>query len=230
MMSFFSSPFYAPSEPTFTPLFRLLDDFDSYNREAQQCQPRNGRQRPAHRAPALSFKPKFDVRETETTYELHGELAGIERENLNIEFTDPQTLVVHGRIERTYESKPEETPAPAPEETQERSASPSNFHRATVEDDPEEPSTPRSASPTPTPAETPKTEVAKVASAEVEKAAPANNTKVWLSERSVGEFTRTFTFPGLIDQEGVNATLENGILSVTVPKVTKPQTRRIAIF
>lgn len=228
MMSFLSSPFYAPSEPTLTPLFRLLDDFESYNREAQQCQPRNRRQRPTHRTP-LTFRPKFDVRETETTYELHGELPGIERENISIEFTDPQTLVVQGRIERTYESKPEETPAPAPEETQERSASPSNFHRATVEDDPEEPGTPRSVSPTPTPAETPKTEVANVASAEVKKAAPANNTKLWLSERSVGGFTRTFTFPGLVDHEGVTATLDNGVLSLTVPKVTKPQTRRIAI-
>lgn len=42
----------------------------------------------------------------------------------------------------------------------------------------------------------------------------------WVSERSVGEFHRTFSFPSRVDSEGVKAKLKNGILSVTVPKVT----------
>lgn len=42
----------------------------------------------------------------------------------------------------------------------------------------------------------------------------------WVSERSVGEFHRTFTFPSRVDNEGVKAKLKDGILSVTVPKVT----------
>ena len=44
-----------------------------------------------------------------------------------------------------------------------------------------------------------------------------------------GEFSRAFSFPGLVDHDGVTATLNNGILSVTVPKTKKPATRRIAI-
>jgi hypothetical protein len=53
--------------------------------------------------------------------------------------------------------------------------------------------------------------------------------KFWVSERSIGEFSRTFSFPGRIDQEGVSANLTNGLLSITVPKAKKHESRRIAV-
>ena len=53
--------------------------------------------------------------------------------------------------------------------------------------------------------------------------------KYWVSERSVGEFSRAFQFPTNVDQDNVRASLTNGILSVTVPKAKKPEGRRIAI-
>jgi hypothetical protein len=40
----------------------------------------------------------------------------------------------------------------------------------------------------------------------------------WVMERPVGEFHRSFTFPSKVDQDGVKASLRNGILSVLVPK------------
>ena len=40
-------------------------------------------------------------------------------------------------------------------------------------------------------------------------------------ERSVGDFMRTFKFPTGVDQEKVNASMENGILSISVPKAGK---------
>ena len=232
-MSLFSSPLCVPEERNFTPLFRLLDDFDSYKREAQGTQNTTAR-RPSPRGPApLTFKPKFDVRETETTFELHGELPGIERENLHIEFTEPQTIVIRGRIERTYGSKPDHNTTTAANGEQQSSASgaagtASNSHRVTVEDDPEEVST------TSTPVDTPKTDSAKPAtsSTEVRKAGPADRgdgAKVWVWERSVGEFSRTFSFPSRVEQDGVTASLDNGVLTVTVPKSKKYETRRIAI-
>ena len=55
------------------------------------------------------------------------------------------------------------------------------------------------------------------------------NFKYWISERSVGEFERRFSFPGRVDQDAVKASLKNGILSVVVPKIVRGETRRIVI-
>ena len=235
MMSIFASPFCAPqtSEPSLVPLFRLLDDFDHYSRDAQVAPPqtKKPRQTPA-RLPR--FKPRFDVRETEHAYELHGELPGIERENLNIEFTDPRTLQVRGRVERTKEEQPEpeQTTPEAGEADDEKTAASRNSHRATVEDDPEE--TASNASWTSVGSPKPEPETAKKAATDVEKASRkepvANNTsKIWLWERSIGEFSRTFTFPTDVEHENVTAGLNNGVLTVTVPKQKKITPRRIAI-
>ena len=40
----------------------------------------------------------------------------------------------------------------------------------------------------------------------------------WCSERSVGDFRRSFSFPGPIDHEHIDARFENGVLSITVKK------------
>jgi HSP20 family molecular chaperone IbpA len=53
--------------------------------------------------------------------------------------------------------------------------------------------------------------------------------RFWATERSVGEFQRTFTFPTRVDQDNVKASLKNGILSVTVPKTTAAATKKITI-
>lgn len=53
--------------------------------------------------------------------------------------------------------------------------------------------------------------------------------RYWVSERSIGEFSRTFTFPATVDQDNVKASLKNGILSITVPKTATSSTKRITI-
>jgi len=245
MMSFFPAPFCAPAatRPTtadvsFIPLFRLLEDFDNYSRQAQAAPgvPECRRQRTTQprRRPA-TFNPKFDVRETENTYEFHGELAGLERENVNIEFTEPDTMVIRGRVERSYGSDANEntnteetaTESTTSEETATEEFTKvekprSNSFQATVEDDPEE------ATPASTPASSPKPEVAKPA-AEPQTRPAQNEPRYRRWERSVGEFSRSFTFPALVDHNGVTASLNNGILTVTVPKAAKPAMRRIEI-
>ncbi|KAL3484630.1 Hsp20/alpha crystallin family protein [Aspergillus germanicus] len=40
----------------------------------------------------------------------------------------------------------------------------------------------------------------------------------WCSERSVGDFRRSFSFPSPVDHENIDATFENGVLSITVKK------------
>jgi HSP20 family molecular chaperone IbpA len=228
-MAFFPRSFYGTSDASFTPLFRLLDDFDSYSRQ------QNGQR--GHRNHVPTFQPKFDVREVEDAYELHGELAGMDKKDVHIEFTDPHTLLVRGRIERSYtagtppaglledNSKMSGALTDAPEE---KPATPTKdtVHQATVEDEVDE-----TASTTSTEQPTPATTVATVAEvAKPEKVAkPTDNGKYWVSERSIGEFSRSFHFPGLVQTDGVTANLRDGVLSVRVPKAKKHESRRIDI-
>ncbi|EMR09987.1 hypothetical protein PNEG_01746 [Pneumocystis murina B123] len=51
----------------------------------------------------------------------------------------------------------------------------------------------------------------------------------WYKERAFGEFSRKICFPTNVDRDHVKATLENGILKITVPKSACSVTRRIAI-
>ena len=244
MMSFFPRSYCAPAtDASLVPLFRLLEDFDSYSRQVQAAPatPACRRQRPRQPRPQLStFNPRFDVRETEHTYELHGELPGLERDNVNIEFAQPQTIVIHGRVERSYapesakstgEPAAESTTPAEPEATEPTDAEKRRHsHQATVEDDPEDESTPASSRPA-----SPWTEVAKPATAateEVTKPAPAepqDQSRYWRWERSVGEFSRSFSFTARVDHDGVTASLNNGILTVTVPKAKKVAPRKIEI-
>ena len=78
---------------SFRPLFRLLDDFDNYSRGI------GGHQ---YRSHLKAFTPKFDLKETAQAYELYVELPGIEQKDVEIEFTDQQTLSIKGRTEHSF--------------------------------------------------------------------------------------------------------------------------------
>ena len=176
------------------------------------------------RASSRSFVPRFDVREVASAYELHGEFPGIKQEDIEIEFVDANTLVIRGKTERqsTQTSdkgksveQPTVTETVAADTASEKSSS--SYQKATVEEDyvdagaaaedSEAPVTKSTASVEATPA--PSTPA-------VDKADPGY--KFWVSERSVGQFERRFSFPGQVNQEAVKASLVNGILSVIVPK------------
>jgi len=242
MMHSFPASFCATQapEPKFFPLFRLLSDFDNYSRDGRGASvasapaPRQQHVRQARPQP-IAFLPRFDVRETEEAYELHGELPGIERENISIEFPEHQTIVISGTVERNYASDSnkednathEEPSSPSTETDKPRR----NSYQATVEDDPEDEHTPASSRPA-----SPWTDVAKpVAQAAVEETTqtptqtPKDQSKYWLRERSVGRFSRTITFPARIDEDNATAVLKNGILSITVPKAKVSTPTRIQI-
>ncbi|RFU28965.1 hypothetical protein B7463_g7364, partial [Scytalidium lignicola] len=186
----------------FHPLFRLLDDFDSYSR-------RRGESHPGHHQKV--FTPKFDVKEIENAYELHGELPGIDQEDITIDFTDENTLNVRGYFERHYKSST--PPRGFIEDSQEQKQIEGHReHQPTTEDDPNEPATSQN----------------KVAKQEQKKPEEAQ-AKYWISERSVGEFARCFSFPSRVDHDAVTASMKNGILSIIVPKAKKHETRKIVI-
>lgn len=209
-MSFFPGSFIShPQTSSFGPLFRLLEDFENY-------------QQPTRRTNCLkSFQPKFDVAEHESSYELHGELPGIDQKDIEIEFTDRQTLTVRGRTERQYTTATSPAGVIEGEKSSEAitERSEHSSHQATVEDADENQAT-----------ET-ETQVAAIEStaAEVSNQSQTPQPRYWVSERSVGQFSRSFSFPDTVDQEAVKASMKNGILSILVPKQKKHEARKIQI-
>ncbi|KAL5333521.1 HSP20-like chaperone [Aspergillus crustosus] len=176
-----------PNAGDFSPLFRLLDDYDNHRSGKTQT------------STIRSFAPRFDVRESSDAYHLDGELPGIPQKDIDIEFTEPQTLVIKGRSEREYHS--------------------SNTNNNNLTPEQSQPESPAESS-----------EVVKSAadSKQVSKN-KADRPRFWVSERSVGEFQRTFNFPTRVAQDDVKASLKDGILSVVVPKATPPTSRKISI-
>ncbi|KAI5282670.1 hypothetical protein KEM54_002641 [Ascosphaera aggregata] len=216
-----------------------------------------------------SFSPKFDVRETKEGYHLDGELPGIRQKDVEIEFTDPHTLLVKGEVKREYhatnavddgddhddgsdgEEKQEESTNSKSPEAQESASSASTRrqlhsspHQATVEDTDED------GNPI-APAHTSESDklVRKERSPSGERAGPAAKKakkshhlhhqrqqrgrspspvgiKYWVTERTTGSFHRTFSFPSKVNQDGVKASLKDGLLSVFVPKQKEQKGRK----
>ncbi|KAK0628131.1 HSP20-like chaperone [Bombardia bombarda] len=231
-MSVFARNVYG-SDASFTPLFRLLDDFDSYRSELQGENQQEGRSR---RSDALSqpFTPKFDIRETATAYELHGELPGVDRDNVSIEFTDAQTMVIRGSVERSYTAgtppaglvRDTKTGSAITEKGDEH-ATTTTPQKATVEDDDE--TTKKGSEASELASLHGSSQAMKRAEAPKQQQQQRPAEKYWVMERSIGEFLRTVNFQSRVDQDAVTARIDNGILSVTVPKAKKPEVRRIAI-
>lgn len=221
MPRFFTpSPFFSNrSEPSgeFSSLFRFLDDYtDHVTRRFDDSFSEFGRNMTS------TFAPKFDIKETAEAYQLEGDLPGIEKEAIQLEFLDENTLQIKGRTERSFSSG---NPSSDAKDITMTGAGPDSDN------------TVNSAS-TQNPTETSATEgtgttnaVAKTESSSPAKTENTGNGRYWVTERSVGEFSRTFAFPSPINQEAVKASLKNGVLSITVPKklVEEPAARRITI-
>lgn len=123
----------------------------------------------------------------------------MDKKEVQIEFTEPQTLVIRGKSERTYTSG--NPPAGFVEGLTMRGA---------IKGDGDEHN--------------------KSQPQQSEKGDKHDDkTKYWLSERSIGEFSRTFAFPSHVDQDSVSASFQDGILSIVVPKVKKYESRRVHI-
>jgi len=188
-----------------TPLFRLLDDYTQSSGGLSSA--------------VRAFHPKFDVREHKESYELQGELPGLDQKDVHIEFADPHTLVIKGHVERDYSSEgaPQAQGRITGDVTEGHAS-----HKVTVEDadddaDKDKAQTKNNGAGN--------TQVSKKSSGASATAGP----KYWVSERSVGEFHRAFTFPSRVDQDAVKAKLNNGILSVVVPKAAEHKGKRIQV-
>lgn len=157
-------------------LFRLLDEASNLSNVSSSASRR-------------AFSPNFDVHETENSYILEGELPGLQnKDELHLEFMDPQTLVVRGRVERSYQSGQ----PPRLTDTENEGGN-------------------------------------RLKNKEQEEKPTSQQPRYWVSERSVGEFQRSFSFPTPVDVDNVKAGLEHGLLKVTVPKIEQKTGKRIMV-
>ena len=147
---------------------------------------------------------RANVSETETEYKIEVDVPGYQKSEINLEYGhDGKTLIVSGKTEKSYEEGPDETPK-----------------GVTLEEVPEEGEKP--AQPTITSSAVAET------TKETSVGAPAEP-KYWVSERSVGSFSRTFSLPAGLDLDKAKATLDHGVLTVVIPKATKQKVSRITI-
>lgn len=214
---------FASSDPNFTTLFRLLDDFDTYSREvsgsqdADSSHPRQYPSRIQHGSAGgggrwgrnrRGVNPRFDIRETKDAYELYGELPGAEREDVHIELTEPNTLLIYGRVDRDYAPVPggEEEGTAKGEEKKEEGGE-KGGKKAEGEGSTE-------------------TEGNKKTGGKKKEDSPV---RFFLRERHTGEFAREFAFPGTLQEFDIQATLEKGILKVVAPKQQPVKGRKIEI-
>lgn len=191
----------------FSSLFKMLDDFERYSNQDGQLTGTRGDGTSASGMQGI-IAPKFDVTEHDKAYHLQGELPGVPPENVVLEFTDPQTLVVRGKVEREHT---EGDPSMAPKRLG-GGAEQGKIEGKKGEKEKGEQGVEKHKG-----------------EKEGEKAGGASKPKYWLSERSYGEFSRVFNFPSTVDQDKVEAKFDKGVLNVIVPKVEKKGTRRIEI-
>ncbi|KAH8588882.1 HSP20-like chaperone [Bisporella sp. PMI_857] len=205
-MPFFPQSHFSPEAS----LFQLLSELDQPQHKT--CVVRRHR-------PEETFTPRFDVTEVANAYELYGEVAGLEPENLSIEFSDAQTLVIKGKTARgttvatsATESQTTETASEKPD---------SGSHNATVEDEYDAADTPL------TTPETAATAAESKATEKQEQQPQTAKPKYWVAERRVGSFARNFSFSQRIEQDEVVASLKSGVLHVVVPKSQK--SKKVAV-
>ncbi|KAM7202637.1 putative heat shock protein [Naviculisporaceae sp. PSN 640] len=186
-----SQPSTPSSHPSsgFSSLFRMLDDFEKYAGSIGH---------PTDSISLGSFAPKFDVKEREKEYDLQGELPGVPTENVEIEFTDPQTLVIRGHADREHtEGDPSLGKIMSGQDTKKIEG---GEHSKKM-----------------------KSKESSSKKEESDSSSSSGETKYWLSERSYGQFSRVFNFPTAVDQDKVTAKFNNGILDIVVPKMEKKQ-------
>ncbi|KAI1756610.1 30 kDa heat shock protein [Xylaria castorea] len=230
MSVFTHHPFYAANNDfgNFGGLVRFIDDWDKHvsQKNDHDGQPRSTRRN------VQTFTPRFDVRETEENYELHGELPGVNKKDVNIEFSDAQTVIIRGNVERTYtagnppaglvgDSTMSGTITNEPHNEDNSETRSNKSFKATVEDEKEGAEDNAATSGPVVESSKPETPA--------ESQQQQQKHKYWVYERSIGNFSRTFTFSNRVDHDNVSASMDNGILTVIVPKSKKPETRHIAI-
>ncbi|KAF4332649.1 heat shock 30 [Fusarium beomiforme] len=221
------------------PLYHLLRELDQSVQQPQQpqrkrqCQPQQKSRAeaycPAYRVNSRPWEPRFEAHETEDSFVLYGELPGLNKDHVTVEFPEPCKLVVSGKVERfteppkAAETTPEQAaPAPVIESDNEDTRSRSSY-QATVEDDVDGDEF-EVLSHTSEKLENISQPDPETLSEKAEEKQPEQPKEPRRSGYSK-EFSRYFTFPTYINHEAVTAELKDGLLTIVVPKDTSKSHR-----
>lgn len=143
-----------------------------------------------------TIAPLFDVRETPEAYFLEGEFHGVSTtEDIRVEWTGPRTISIEANVSRVdletewgIDIEPK-TKGKAPEEEDGRPAEPKRTASGKSGKDQKQ-----------------------------AKFKDQSAIRQWTSERHVGHYHRTFTFPHDVKQESVKARLSQGLLKMMILK------------
>lgn len=204
----FNEPFHAPFQSlfndTFSQLERLTNEMNTHLNDAfgEQAEGQGTTWQKL-----LTSTPKFDVKETDEAYILEGELPGVAKKDVSLDFADDNTLLLKTKTETFREQKP---------------AAPAQSEQKQVEGAGAESTQMTGANPDAATQDADKDKQVTTTNGEKSVAAPAAPQPTYhLTERTYGSFQRAFSFPAPVKHEEVKAKLSNGVLTVTVPKVQK---------
>lgn len=226
-MAFFMPYTVRHSEAPLANFLRLVDDLNTFPGASNS----NGCRRYAYRAPRAAprpWHPRFEARETQDAYVLRGELPGLNRDHVSIEFPESQKIVISGKVVEATQEEPAPAAAPADEEstvtvdhaedaTMAEETESRSSYQATVEDDDEDDDfevvgeSAKKQEKQPLVAE-PEPEAKQPEQEQERQPEPAK-------ERVLRQFTRAFTFDAPVEYDFVTASLKDGLLEVVIPKL-----------
>lgn len=201
----FDQPFHQPFLSLFNDTFSQLDRLSNgLNRRLNDSD--------SDFSKMLTLAPKFDIKETEKEYVLEGELPGVEKKDISLDFVDENTLVLKTRVEKVRE----EGARPRGQTEAEGEKQASDVHTSGASQEAAQANGEKAQGQDKT---NDKTVATQNQNKEVSQPAPA--IQYHLNERSIGTFQRVFSLPGELKHAEVKASLKNGVLTVTVPKIVK---------
>lgn len=195
----FHQPFMNLFNDTFSQLDRLTSDMNSHFTETLGPDWQK----------SLTRAPKVDIKETDKAYIIEGELPGVERKDIKLDWVDDSTLVLKSESRTEKVSQPQLEGSQAQGRIEGGDAKTSNDVQMSGAN--------KDAAPA---ADGEKSVTTTNASQDVAK--PTEKKPIHhLTERSFSSYQRVFHFPGEVKHDDVKANLKNGVLTVTVPKVVK---------
>lgn len=147
--------------------------------------------------------PPTDVLETNQGYEIHAELPGVQKQDIDIQVPDNHTIVLKGEVKyaKTEESNNQQvSTSSSKDDIKQQDQTDSAAQEVSSAND-----------------------TTSVANTNTNAVTTANASVPhwWRSERMTGSFSRSFSFPQAIDPDTIKALYKDGVLTVTIPKLEK---------
>lgn len=214
----------------FSPILNYIDEFDRHFSRRHRF--------------VNCFIPRFDLEEDAHNYYLYGDIPGANVNDITVEAHGNHTLVIYGKTERPGPQRrnPEtETPSgeggdpfvkvqvedhehaqemPNPDQKGAVPTSSGGDQAVSSPSDAAQSFPPPPTQSTQQPAHQHHQRHSAFTAAPGSQHLQSDH-RVLLSERLVGDFHRTFAFPQPVVEEGVRASMENGVLCLVVPKREK---------